>query len=156
MKGDAIKKKEEATAPGFSADLGDRLSSAIEALGGLRAAGALAGVTDEQVSKWRSGRARLPFHAAAIWADETGISLDWLATGKEPKHRWQTASGDVAEDTLSGVIEEVDDFVAQTGNAWSAKKKARVVSAGYALINQQQTQGESSASPLSYLLKAAS
>lgn len=65
--------------PGWTPELGSRLSSAIELLGGLKSTSKIVGATDEQIGKWRDGKAKMPFSAAANIAERAGVSLDWLA-----------------------------------------------------------------------------
>lgn len=57
---------------------GERLSSLIESMGTLARAGAIAGVTDEALAKWRDGKARPSFFGLANLAVAAGRSLDWL------------------------------------------------------------------------------
>lgn len=78
--------------PGWTPELGSRLSSAIELLGGLKSTGKIAGATDEQVGKWRDGRAKMPFYAAISIAERAGISLDWLA-GMSPSTEKSAENG---------------------------------------------------------------
>ncbi|PZU43892.1 MAG: helix-turn-helix transcriptional regulator [Microbacterium sp.] len=56
----------------------DRISSAIDALGGLKAASAVAGVTDEQLARWRDGKSKPSFFGVLALCKEAGISLDWV------------------------------------------------------------------------------
>jgi phage repressor protein C with HTH and peptisase S24 domain len=69
--------------PGWSPELGTRIASIIEAVGGPGKASALIDVKPEQISKWRDGKARAPFLALATLAKIAGVSLDWIATGEE-------------------------------------------------------------------------
>lgn len=65
--------------PGWTPELGSRLSSVIDSLGGLRSTSKIAGASDEQVGKWRDGKAKMPFAAAVNIAARADVSLDWLA-----------------------------------------------------------------------------
>lgn len=67
--------------PPWSPELGRRIKIVIEEVGGSIKAAALIGVTYEQVSKWRDGKAKAPFFALAALAKAAGRSLDWLAYG---------------------------------------------------------------------------
>ncbi len=46
-------------------------------------AGEIAGVSDEQVARWRDGKAKPNFGGVAAMTYAAGKSLDWLATGQE-------------------------------------------------------------------------
>lgn len=77
----------EVAGPAWSPELGTRLDALIKAAGGPTKASTIVGVVPEQVSKWRDGKARAPFWALAALSAETGVSLDWLATGAGPMRR---------------------------------------------------------------------
>lgn len=70
--------------PSFTAELGSRLSSVIDAIGSQKAAASIAGVSDEQLGRWKSGKARPSFFGMQALAQAAGVSLDWLATGEGP------------------------------------------------------------------------
>ncbi|MBI1262983.1 MAG: hypothetical protein GC184_14795 [Rhizobiales bacterium] len=90
-------KVQEGTVPGWTPELGRRLSSAIDSLGGLKSTGKIAGYTDEQVGKWRDGKAKMPFAAAIAIAEQAGRSLDWLAgLGNTAARAQHSATGMVA------------------------------------------------------------
>lgn len=67
--------------PSSIVEVGTRLSSIIEKIGGLKQSSKIASVTPEQVAKWRDGKARMPLAAAAALAAAGECSLDWLAFG---------------------------------------------------------------------------
>lgn len=54
----------------------------LNKIGTLQNAAQIAGVTAEQVAKWRDGKAKPPFKAVVSLANVAGVSLDWLATGE--------------------------------------------------------------------------
>ena len=60
----------------------------LKAVGGLLAASRITGVSDEQIGKWRDGRSKAPFLAAAALCQAANISLEWLATGEGPMMRY--------------------------------------------------------------------
>lgn len=70
-------------AVGWTPDLGRRLKSMIEELGGPKEAATLVGVTPEQLSKWRDGKARASFAGVAALAKASKHSLDWVLSGQE-------------------------------------------------------------------------
>ena len=53
----------------------------IQAVGGLKQAAAIAGVSAEQVSRWRDGKARPNLFAIAALCRAAGRSVDWLLYG---------------------------------------------------------------------------
>ena len=55
----------------------------LDRIGKLQNAAQIAGVTAEQVAKWRDGKAKPPFKAVVALANAADVSLDWLATGME-------------------------------------------------------------------------
>lgn len=57
----------------------------ITALGGPAQASIIVGVTPEQLSKWRDGRAKASFAGVSALAKAAGKSLDWVLTGEESK-----------------------------------------------------------------------
>lgn len=61
----------------------DRFKLMLERIGSLVRAGEIAGVSDEQVARWRDGKAKPNFGGIAAIAISAGMSLDWL-TGNEP------------------------------------------------------------------------
>lgn len=65
----------------FTPDMGRRIKSVIESVGGLAKAGELAGVTDETVGKWRDGKVKPPLLGVATIAIAAGRSVDWLVFG---------------------------------------------------------------------------
>lgn len=59
----------------------------LNRIGTLQNAAQIAGVTAEQVAKWRDGKAKPPFKAVASLANVAGVSLDWLATGEGAREK---------------------------------------------------------------------
>lgn len=62
----------------------ERFSEVLDGLGSLNAASELTGNSAQQISKWKKGKAKLPFRQAAILAKAAGRSVDWLAFGGAP------------------------------------------------------------------------
>lgn len=60
-----------------------RFSEVIDRIGTLVKAGAIAGVSGEQVAKWRDGKATPNFNGVAAMTLSAGLSLDWLIHGIE-------------------------------------------------------------------------
>ncbi|MEX2482083.1 MAG: S24 family peptidase [Gammaproteobacteria bacterium] len=70
------------TAAGYSPDFSERLAKVIDSAGSLVKAGELAGVSDEQVARWRDGLSKPNFFGLGSLAIATGYSLDWILTGE--------------------------------------------------------------------------
>lgn len=51
-------------------------------VGGLRGCAKIVDMTEEQVGRWRAGKARMPLYAAIQLSQAAGVSIDWLATGE--------------------------------------------------------------------------
>tara|TARA_R110000751_G_scaffold67202_2_gene137186 strand:- start:152 stop:874 length:723 start_codon:yes stop_codon:yes gene_type:complete len=77
------KKKPETSVPGYTPELGIRISTAIDHAGGLRNAASSIGVSEDSLAQWRDGKARPSFFGLQKLAVAAGISLDWLASGIE-------------------------------------------------------------------------
>ena len=70
---------------GYDPALGERLSLAVARIGTQKEAAAVAGVTDEQIGRWKRGQAKPAFYGIVALAKAAGVSLDWLATGEGPR-----------------------------------------------------------------------
>lgn len=55
---------------------------AIDRIGTQAKAGEIAGVTDEQIARWRDGLSKPNFFGITRIARAAGLSVDWLATGE--------------------------------------------------------------------------
>ena len=81
-----------------------RFSDVLDGIGSLSEASDLTGNSAQQISKWRKGKAKLPFRQAAILAKAAGRSVDWLAFGEET-----AVLGHRSEDEAAGRVN--DDVV---------------------------------------------
>lgn len=63
---------------GYDRLAGERLSTIIESLGGLKPSAEIARVTPEQLAKWRDGRAKWSFFGISALCARSGRSMDWL------------------------------------------------------------------------------
>jgi hypothetical protein len=61
------------------------MRAVIAAIGTVRKSGQVAHVSEDQVGKWRDGKARPPFHAMIALARAAEVSVQWLATGEGPR-----------------------------------------------------------------------
>lgn len=95
---------EDNDAEEVDAGLLSRFSEVLDGLRSLNAASELTGNSAQQISKWRKGKAKLPFRQAAILAKAAGRSVDWLAFGDEASSAEQRSEG-------GGALDEADDVV---------------------------------------------
>lgn len=75
------------------AQLGARIRVLVEAAGTQAQASEIAGVTIQQLGRFMKTTNLPSFLPLARLADATGISLDWVGTGNEPKRRADAATG---------------------------------------------------------------
>lgn len=60
-----------------------RIAEVFEKVGGIVKAAALLNASRTTLHKWQKGEARLPFDETAVLADAAGVSLEWIASGRE-------------------------------------------------------------------------
>lgn len=77
----ALPIKSHETVPGWTPELGLRLTAVVNKLGGNGKAGEIAGLTDEMISRYINGRAKPNAYAVAALARAANVSLDWLLLG---------------------------------------------------------------------------
>lgn len=78
----------------YTDEIGSRIKSVIDSVGGLTKAGALVGVTDETIAKWRDGKVKPPLFGLATIAAAAGKSVDWIVFGPIAFDAGQTAEID--------------------------------------------------------------
>lgn len=85
----------------------------IDRLGGLRQAADLVGSHADTVGRWRDGRQKLPFHAAAALCQTAGLSMDWLAFGEADSAALQgeRLTPDAVRESAEFVFRAADAFV---------------------------------------------
>lgn len=94
--------------PSSEFELGHRISVVVSAIGTQKKASEIAGVTSEQIGRWRNGATKIPLQAAAQLCAAAGRSLDWLAFGHDPDTPQQITQVDPIDlDTMEAVIESV-------------------------------------------------
>lgn len=71
---------------GYSSEFGYRISEAIERIGSLVQAGKVAGVTDEQLARWRDGYSKPNLYGIVRLAEAASLTVEWLATGEGRKN----------------------------------------------------------------------
>ncbi|WP_440410705.1 XRE family transcriptional regulator [Neorhizobium petrolearium] len=67
---------------GYTSDFGSRISAAIDRIGTLAEAGRVAGVTDEQIGRWRDGLSKPNLFGITRLAKAARVDVSWLATGE--------------------------------------------------------------------------
>ncbi len=122
----------------------------LNKIGTLQNAARIAGVTAEQVAKWRDGKAKPSFKAVASLANVAGVSLDWLATGREFS---EETSVKLDRKELLSAIETVEESLTATNRALNPAKKAELILAIYDLFTSENK--PSSAQIISILSKIA-
>ena len=80
----ALEDEARATVPGWSPEVGTRLSTLFDAVGGLAGAGRISGLSSDALANWRDGKARPALYPLVALCRAAGMSLEWLATGAAP------------------------------------------------------------------------
>jgi len=60
------------------------MATIIASVGGLQGASRIAGVSDEQIARWRDGKSKPNFFGLFALTRQAGYSIEWLATGEGP------------------------------------------------------------------------
>lgn len=68
----------------YTAEIGDRIKSVVQAVGGPIRAGEIAGVSNDTVANWRDGKVKPSFFGLASIAIAAGKSVDWVLFGPQP------------------------------------------------------------------------
>ncbi len=82
---------------GYTDQFGERFSSVIVRIGSLVEAGKLAGVTDEQIARWRDGLSKPNIFGISRLAEAAGVNLSWLALGEGPEAKSEVADHSIAQ-----------------------------------------------------------
>jgi len=69
----------------------------------IKAAAEIAGVSAEQLAKWREGKAKAPLRSVANLCEATASSLDWLVFGREAAAGLAQQMGQPPSDERAGV-----------------------------------------------------
>lgn len=77
-------KKDGTRVEGWDSGFASRLGAVVSQLGGNGAAGEIAGVTDEMISRYLNGKAKPNLYSIAAIAKAGGVSLDWLLWDERP------------------------------------------------------------------------
>ncbi|WP_454915853.1 hypothetical protein [Xanthobacter sediminis] len=121
--------------PAWTPEHAARLREVIDGLGSIARAASIAGITPEQLSKWRDGKARASFLGLAALAQAAGYSLDWLATGESAAPRSSpVAAGAIDEELLGRVTEAIVRLHKEEGTALAPIDLGRLAGRRYAEI----------------------
>lgn len=146
--------------PNFRIEIGNRLRKIEKRFHNRAEAAAAAGVAKSTLQNWIEGKRGPSFEGLANLARETGVSLDWLATGEGEMWTDQTPSvpeEPLDEALLNLVVEELERFREERGVRWSAERKARLITFGYAMMLAERVEGRKyNSSSFRFMLKAAS
>ncbi len=77
-----LNKKKQDSASVVTSEMGARITALSKTVGGKRELAGIAGLSESQLHRIVSGRSQAKIENIAAMAVETGVSLDWLATGK--------------------------------------------------------------------------
>lgn len=75
---------------GFTPEAGERLSEVIKIIGSAKRAAACAGISVDQLARWRDGVSRPSFFGIVALCYEAKVNITWLASGAEPKFLHET------------------------------------------------------------------
>lgn len=135
--------------PGWTPEIGDRISWAIDALGGLKRAAEVAGTSDETLAHWRDGRTRPTFFGLLGLATATGRDLNWIATGEPPRGRGnQSGLTDTPLDTarLEAAVAIIEEWLVANRRVMPPDRKAKVIAMAYEiLVESSDSSGDDAA-----------
>ena len=140
----------------------ERLKSARESLGiSQRTIAKRIGCSARSWEAYERGKS-LPGFRILQSVASLGIDIHWLVTGEGSMTRSANVTSaappePIDEDLLKMIIEELERFRESRNLSWSAERKARLITYGYAMMIEEKEEGrETSPRSLSFLLKAAS
>lgn len=148
--------------PGWTPGIGDRISWAIDALGGLRRAAEIAGTSDETLANWRDGKTRPTFFGLLALAQAAGRDLNWIATGEQPRDQQNqsilTYSGPLDLEKLEAATSLIEEWLDMHRRTMRPKKKAEVIAAAYEILIErtESTSDDSVRNNVIRLLRVAS
>lgn len=95
----------KATAPGYSAELGARISRAIDKAGGVIAVGRALDVSKDTPGRWRDGESKISLHQITRLAEIAGVCPVWLAFGERDSAPSGASDFALVEEAAETVIE---------------------------------------------------
>lgn len=117
-----------------------RISAIIGAYPSKNAAARAAGVTAEQLSRYVKGVNRAPFDTIHRLCEPVGVSLDWVATGRAPKHAVLEREQDFNERheiLLGNLVAGLELYKERRGVALPPLTQARLVVLFFRLLSRR-------------------
>jgi transcriptional regulator with XRE-family HTH domain len=124
--------------PSFRSEVGSRLREVEKSFKNRATVAAVCDVSKSTFQNWIEGRADPSFEGLARLSAATGISLDWLATGRGGKDVGTTAPAAVDEDLLCEVIEAVEAVLEERHLTLVPAKKALLLADLYMMILEEE------------------
>jgi hypothetical protein len=157
MKNREQKNDAGAPVPGFTVELGSRISLAIDRIGGLKKAADAAGTSDETLANWRDGRSRPSLFGVIGLAQAAGVSLEWLAVGDGEKMR---GGGEevrpvlaLDEDALRDAVVAIEEHLVERNQVLDPINKAVVISTLYHMRVEERAKYQGSSDEIREELK---
>ncbi|MCA1972087.1 MAG: helix-turn-helix domain-containing protein [Caenispirillum sp.] len=104
--------------PASALELGTRLSTVVEALGGRSAAAEAADVSPTQITRYTKGRNVPPFDVVARLCAAAGVSMEWVATGRgemRPAAGHTAAPAEPNLDMLRDIVRQLAELMEEEG-----------------------------------------
>jgi hypothetical protein len=108
----------------FRRTLGERISVAVSKFKTKAAAAQAAGVTDDQLAKWRAGTVKVPVEGLYRLSTESGTDFAWLVTGTESV---APLGRRLQEQALRDVLTALAEVMQQDGVTFAPEKFANLV-----------------------------
>lgn len=130
--------------PGWTPEVGNRLSEVVRHLGGGPAAGKIAGVSDEMISRYINGRAKPSVYAIAALAAAAGVSMEWVMAGEAKEHLPSSERSPLAIEVIKKIIIDLEVWLSKADSQMTPEAKARFVGQAYLICaDEAQADGES-------------
>lgn len=98
-------------------DIGQRIKFALKQAGlNQRSLAKLLGITDASVSAYIQGDARMTEESYALLSEKSGVSIDWLITGKPPTEIQSTSQPVTVSEPETGYSPEIEELIKATNN----------------------------------------
>ena len=101
MKESQLEKQNLSLVSVFTSGIGTRISELSRLVGGKKKLAEIASISESQLHRYVAGQSQPTIEPIAAMSHTTGVSLDWLATGKGSMH----ISGDEAATLRPGTLD---------------------------------------------------
>lgn len=136
-------KQVETPVSGYTPELGERLSSAIQMLGGPFAASRATGVSTDALAKWRTGASSPSFYGVIGLANAARIRLDWISTGEGPMRLAEAPASEAVDEALMrDCIVVVEELLEEFGKRLAPEDKADLILNVYRLEQLERNDGK--------------